>query len=317
MNKFFNRPQGSLWLVLPLLLLLLGFSVDFDFSLTQGKTLFMFRLFRGLTALVTGGALAVSGLIFQTVFRNPLADPYILGISSGAAAGAAAVFVFFPPALLLFFVPAGALAGALATLAFVLFISHCGKDSSDKLLLSGVVTGVIVSSLLIYLISVSDSQQLAGVTWWTLGDLQGSSGTAIALLGSAGMAVLFLLRFYANELNLLALGEETAAVRGVPVRQIRLLFVIAASLLAAGCVALAGIIGFAGLVVPHIVRLLAGSDLRKSALLTYPAGGCFLLLCDRTASALSDVREMPVGVVSSCLGGGLFLFLLMRQKRGW
>ena len=277
------------------------------------EVLFRFRLFRSLLGFLVGGSLALSGAVFQAVFRNPLADPYILGISSGAAVGAAAVFVFVPAGLLFLCVPAGALAGALATLGAVLVISGNAR-STDRLLLSGVVTGIIVSSLLIYLVSISDSVQLAGVTWWILGDLQGGSPALLWALGGLAAAALISERFFANELNALAVGDEEAAVRGVSVRKMRLFFVILASLLASSSVAAAGIIGFVGLVMPHIVRLLAGSDHRRILLPVFLAGGCFLQLCDLLSALLSGTREMPVGVVSSCAGGILFLFLLSRRR---
>ena len=272
--------------------------------------LLRFRLFRSLLGFLVGGSLALSGAIFQAVFRNPLADPYILGISSGAAA----VFVFVPAGLLFLCVPAGALAGALATLGAVLVISGGGR-SADRLLLSGVVTGIVVSSLLIYLISLSDSSQLAGVTWWILGDLQGATPALLAALAGLAAGILAAVQFFSNELNALAVGDEAAMTRGVAVRKARLFFVIAASLLASSCVAAAGIIGFAGLVVPHIVRLLAGSDHRRILPAVFLSGGCFLQLCDLTAVALSGAKETPVGVVCSCAGGILFLVLLAKRRR--
>jgi iron complex transport system permease protein len=275
--------------------------------------LFYFYLFRDMLAFLVGSALALSGAVFQGIFRNPLADPYILGISSGAAVGAAAVFVLAPAVLLAVLVPAGALSGALAALALVLLIS--GSGSTEKLLLSGVVTGVIVSSVLICLVSFSNSEQLAGVTWWILGDLQGGNIYSCSLLAAVDLSCLVLFRFFANDLNALALGDDDAALRGVPVRKVRFMFVFASSLLASLCVSLAGIIGFAGLIVPHITRLSVGSDHRKNLLPVFFSGGIFLLICDLIARLLSVTREIPVGVVTSCIGGGIFLYLLARSNR--
>ena len=201
-----------------------------------------------------------------------------------------------------------------ATLAAVLVISGNAR-STDRLLLSGVVTGIVVSSLLIYLVSISDSAQLAGVTWWILGDLQGGTPAILGALGVLAVCALVAARFFANELNALAVGDEEAALRGVSVRKMRLLFVILASFLASSCVAAAGVIGFAGLVMPHIVRLLAGSDHRRILPAAFLAGGCFLQFCDLLSVLLSGAKEMPVGVVSSCAGGVLFLFLLSRRGR--
>ena len=309
-----SRPQLLTLAALAAAVILLLLSARGGISQPGAEVLFRFRLFRSLLGFLVGGSLALSGEVFQAVFRNPLADPYILGISSGAAVGAAAVFVFVPAGLLFLCVPAGALAGALATLGAVLVISGNAR-SADRLLLSGVVTGIIVSSLLIYLVSISDSVQLAGVTWWILGDLQGGSPGLVGALGGLAAAALIAGRFFANELNALAVGDEEAAVRGVPVRKMRLVFVILASLLASSGVAAAGIIGFVGLVMPHIVRLLAGSDHRRILLPVFLAGGCFLQLCDLLSALLSGTKEMPVGVISSCTGGVLFLVLLSRGRR--
>ena len=253
-------------------------------------------------------------MIFQGIFRNPLADPYILGISSGAAVGASAVFVFAPAVLMAVLVPAGALAGALATLVLVLLIN--GSGNTEKLLLSGVVTGVIVSSVLICLVSFSNSEQLAGVTWWILGDLQGGNIFSCSFLAVTNLICLVLFRYFANDLNVLALGDDEAALRGVPVRKVRFMFVFASSWLASLCVSLAGIIGFVGLIIPHIVRLLTGSDHRKNLLSVFLSGGIFLMICDMTAKQLSVTREIPVGVVTSCIGGGIFLYLLSRNNQG-
>ena len=310
-KKFYLSP--FFWLAAAFLLP--GLNLIFS-GCRLNDPLFSFLLHRGIMAFLIGGALALSGLIFQGIFRNPLADPYILGISSGAAVGAAAVFVFAPVLLLVILVPAGAFAGALATLAAVLFISGTGNSSTERLLLSGVVTGVIVSSILICLVTLSNAEQLAGVTWWMLGDLQGGNAVSIGVLFLICVLMLCVFRYFANDLNVLSLGDDEAALRGVHVRKIRLLFVLGGAFLSSICVALAGIIGFVGLIVPHIIRLLNGSDHRKNLLLTFTAGGFFLQLCDLAALWLSGTREIPVGVTSSCIGGGIFLFLLARNNRG-
>lgn len=313
MKTFFCKPgpaAGCLILSVMCLLLL--------YAQTAGRTpddaIFYFCLFRGLLGFFTGGCLALSGLIFQAVFRNPLADPYIMGVSSGAATGAALAFICGSGELLFCLVPAGAFCGALATLGLVILIAGRTRGSSQDLLLSGVITGIIISSCLIYLISVSDSEQLAGVTWWILGDLQGGSLNSISALAVLALSTLAFLRFFANDLNTLALGDEIALTRGVSVRKMQLVFIVAATLLAAGSVSLAGIIGFTGLAVPHAIRMLFGSDHRKILLPAFLAGGGFLQLCDFAAAMLSGVREMPVGVTTACIGGLLFLHLLAKQR---
>lgn len=312
MKKKFRKLLPYLFPAASLVLLVLPLCAGEGTSVSD--PLFKFKLFRGLLGFLTGGALALSGMIFQALFRNPLADPYILGVSSGAAAGAAAMFITGAAELLFILVPAGAFAGALLTLGAVLLISGGARSTADRLLLSGVIAGIILSSVLIYMISISDSEQLAGVTWWILGDLQGGTPFTTGSLALLSLLVLTGVRYFANDLNALALGEEAAALLGTDVRRMRLFFVICASLLASSSTAAAGVIGFAGLIVPHAVRLVLGSDQRKILLPVFFAGGCFLQLCDLIASALSGTREMPVGVVSSCLGGSIFLYLLARRK---
>ncbi len=278
----------------------------------HGVSLWRFRLWRFFAAMVIGGALSVAGGLFQTIFRNPLASPYTLGVSSGAATGAAV-------ALLLgwgmSFVPWFAFCGALLTLALVLFFSGLGRRGSEVLLLSGVFAGTILSSLLIYLISIADSDELLGVTWWMLGDLQAISPRGGILLSVLSVFSLLVVRCDANALNALALGDEGAAACGVNVRFLRLRMVLVATLLTALSVSLAGIIGFVGLVVPHIVRKLWGANQRRLPLLTFICGAFFLAICDCISRWLNPVRQTPIGVVTACIGGTVFLALLLRRRR--
>jgi len=272
------------------------------------------RLWRLAAAFAVGGILTLAGLLFQTIFRNPLATPYTLGISSGAATGAALAFIVGNAALLPFLVPASAFCGALLTLAIVLLASRHDRENSDSLLLCGVITGVVLSSLLIYLISIADSAELAGVTWWTLGDLQCLPPygiVALLLLLAAGTV---LAQWHANDLNALLLGEETAQSLGVNPRRLRLLLIVTASLLTALAVSLAGIIGFVGLIVPHLARKLFTANHRRLIIPATIGGGLFLLACDQLARLLNFVRQTPVGVVTSIIGGLLFLGLLSRRK---
>ena len=286
--------------------------VEASETAVPAPSLWRFRLWRLFAALVIGGALSVAGGLFQTIFRNPLASPYTLGVSSGAATGAAVPLLL---GLGMAFVPWFAFGGALLTLVLVLFFSGLGRRGSESLLLSGVIAGTILSSLLIYLISIADSDELLGVTWWMLGDLQAISPRGGVLLAALSAVSLIFIRCEANDLNALALGDEGAVACGVNVRRLRLLMVIVATLLTALSVSLAGIIGFVGLVVPHITRKIWGANQRRLPLFTFLCGAFFLALCDFISRWLNPVRQTPIGVVTACLGGSIFLILLLRNRR--
>ena len=273
------------------------------------------RLYRMLAALTVGGALALSGMVFQAVLRNPLAEPFILGVSGGAGVGAALVIVSGLAAYSVLSLPLGALLGALAALGVVLGISRWGKRGRENLLLSGVITGTIAGSILMFLISIAHTDELAGITWWMLGDLQ----TAEPILLFSGIPLLLVLLaviwFYSRGLNALSIGDSEAWNLGEDTQKLTLILVVAGSLLAAYSVALAGIIGFCGLIVPHLVRRFYGCDHRKITPLVFLWGADFLMFCDILSRLPWPFKEIPIGVITSLLGGPLFLWIINRRKR--
>ncbi len=271
------------------------------------------RALRMAAAFTVGGSLALSGLIFQALLRNPLAEPFTLGLSGGAAVGAALAFLTGIYALGIAGVNLCAFTGAMAVLAFVLVTARGGRES---LLLTGVITGTIMSGLLMFLLSRAESaEQLAGITWWMLGDLQAPEETLLTACGIllAGAAVLA--RFFAGDMDALSLGSAHAHDLGVRSKPVLVLLTTIAALLAAGTVALAGIIGFCGLVIPHVIRRLHGQSHRKTVLPAVLGGGVFLMLCD-IVSRLGGIREIPIGVITALTGGPVFLWLLNRRKGG-
>lgn len=279
---------------------------------SNGALIRTLRLYRLAAAFVIGGALALSGLIFQAILRNPLAEPFTLGLSGGAAVGAALAFITGAFLWNLYTVGAFAFAGALLVLALVLFIGRGGARGAETLLLSGVIAGTIASGILMFLISFASHGELAGITWWMLGDLQGVEPKFLyaeaVLLAVSAVAV----QFSAGGINALTLGEAQAWDLGINPKRLTLQLTLLASLLAAGTVAMAGIIGFCGLVIPHAVRRLFGWNHRKIVFPTVFLGGLFLVGCDQL-SRLDPIRGMPVGVVTSLIGGPLFLWLLTRR----
>ncbi len=272
------------------------------------------RMVRMAAAMVTGGALALSGMVLQCLLRNPLADPFTLGLSGGAGVGAVLAFMLGWRMVTVYAVPLSALAGALAVLLAVLRISRREQAGGDSLILSGVIAGTVCSSILMYLVSIAREQELSSITWWMLGDLQ--SADEVLLWPSAAylLLALLILRFAAGHLNALSLGDEQAWNLGSDPAKLRTPLIVIASLLAASTVAMAGIIGFCGLVMPHIIRRIYGGDHRRITLPVFWWGGAFLMLCDLLSRIVNPAREIPVGVITSLIGGPLFLCLLRRGR---
>ena len=274
------------------------------------------RLPRALTAVLVGAALATSGAGFQALVRNPLADPYILGVSGGAALGAVGAVVLgsLTPAPLS--IAAAAFVGALAAILLVLRIGLAVGPTLDTrvLLLAGVVVGAFANACILLLLSFADLDAFRSATFWMMGSLSGSSWGGVQALTLYLIPPLLVLVGLARSLNLIAVGEETAAYLGTHVERTKLLVFGAASLLAAAAVAAAGIIGFVGLIVPHAVRLLWGSDHRfllpASALL----GATFLLFADMLARTVAAPTELPLGAVTALIGVPLFVRLLQRKR---
>jgi len=284
---------------------------------TQHEIL-MLRLTRVLAGLVIGGALSCSGVVFQAVLRNPLAEPYVLGVSSGAGLGAALAILTGVSASGAFALPVSAFLMAVVTLFVVYMLSSRGTAPSlYGLILSGVIVSSICSSLLMFLVSVASLEGMHNILWWMLGDLEVTSNSILvfgAVVVSAGCAGLWMM---SRELNALTLGHQMAHHLGIRVKAAIVTALLLATLVAATAVGVAGLIGFVGLVVPHIMRNLVGADHRRLIPAAALGGGAFLALCDAVARTLLPV-EIPVGVITALIGGPFFLVLLKRRRTaGW
>lgn len=266
------------------------------------------RLPRAATAFVAGGLLAIAGALMQVLLRNPLADPYVLGISGGAAAAALAALLL---GLGSAWISGSALAGALFSMFLVFGLAHGpGGWTPTRLLLTGVVVAAGWGAIISFFLSVSTDQTLRGMLFWLMGDLSGARGPGwgVAVLAGGLLASLAI----ARNLNLLARGELQARALGVGVDQLRLALFAIGSVLTATAVTLVGTVGFVGLVVPHLLRLIIGTDHRlllPAALLT---GGSLLTLADTLARTVLAPQQLPVGVLLAFIGVPLFLFLLNR-----
>lgn len=277
------------------------------------------RLARILLGVVAGAGLSVAGVIFQALLRNPLADPYVLGVSSGAGLGAALAIVLGLAAAGAWTLPGAAFLGGLATVLLVYALARTagGAVPIHTLLLSGVIVSAVLGSLLMFLVSRASAQELHNVVWWLLGNLQAEDWDllrAVTAVVAVGLAVAILL---SRDLNLMTLGEEPAAFLGLRVERTKKLFFVVASLMTGAVVAACGLIGFVGLVIPHMVRLVVGPDHRRLVPASALVGAAFMVLADSFGRTVIAPEEIPIGVITAFLGGPFFLFLLKRRRAAY
>jgi iron complex transport system permease protein len=298
-----------------------GVTLDVAYSAQQAAVLWGIRLPRVALAMLVGGGLAASGAALQGVFRNPLADPGLIGVSSGAALGAVAATVLGVAPLGLATLPLAAFASGLATtLVVYAFARQGGRTEVVTLLLTGVALNAIAGAATGFLIFAASDQQLRSIVFWSFGSLGGATWRAVlAVLAPIGGGLLLLPR-WGRELNLLTLGEREARHLGVATERVRLTLIVLCALTTGAAVAVCGTIGFVGLVVPHLLRLLAGPDHRLLLPASALGGAALLILADLVARTAVAPAELPLGVVTALAGGPFFLWLLHRTRRqqgGW
>lgn len=270
---------------------------------------------RAMMAILVGGGLSISGAVFQALLRNPLAEPYILGISGGAATGAVLALALGLAASLSWALPAAAFAGALLAILLVLKVASSADRGLDVvvLLLAGVVVGAFFTACMSFVLSVSDARTVRSAVLWMMGSLSGSDWRTVGMVTLYSLPAALVLVALARPLNLLAIGEETAGYLGADVERVKRVAYVLASLLTAAGVAATGVIGFVGLIVPHSVRLMVGADYRVLLPLSFLAGGLFLGVTDIVARTILQPAEVPIGVITAFVGVPLFLLLLRRS----
>ncbi|MEV2233088.1 iron chelate uptake ABC transporter family permease subunit [Streptomyces phaeochromogenes] len=273
------------------------------------------RLPRTLLAAVCGAGLAVCGAVMQSLLRNPLADPFVLGVSSGASTGAVIVVVLGVGGGLVS-VSAGAFLGAVLSFGLVLLLSHTVGGATDRVVLSGVAAMQLFSALTSFVVMTSaDAETTRGVLFWLLGSLSGVGWTDVWVCFAVLAATLLVCLGYARTLDAFAFGQDAAATLGVSVARTRLVLLCATALLTAALVSSAGAIGFVGLVLPHAARALVGSGHARLLPVTALAGAVFLVWVDTLARTVLDPQEVPVGVVTSLIGVPVFVLVLYRTRR--
>lgn len=295
--------------------------LDVEVTRQKDSVVWAIRVPRTLLGAIIGCGLAISGATMQGIFRNPLADPGLIGVSSGAALGAVASIVLEIHLFGIWTLPIFAFTGGLVVTLLVYLLSrYQGRTEVVTLLLAGVALGAIASAAVGLLISIANDQQLRSVTFWTLGSLGGSQWKHVGIVGSVTAVGVAIVIHYRACLNLFVLGEREARHLGVDVERIRITLIFVTAAMTGAAVAFAGAIGFVGLVVPHLIRLWVGPDHRRLIPLCALAGATLLPMADLASRTLAAPTEFPIGVTMSLTGGPFFIWLLLRTRRqhgGW
>lgn len=274
------------------------------------------RLPRILTCAGVGAALALSGVLFQGILLNPLADPYTLGVSAGAAFGASIAILMNLSAAFVS-VPAFAFAGACVTLFVVIFLSYSSKNpmtglSSNNLILSGIIVAAILSAGISFLKFIAN-EQVSVIIFWLMGSFASKTWSNFMIVIAFLLTGLFISIFFARDLNLISLGAKSATSLGVDLKKTILILLVTGSMLAAVCVSVSGIIGFVGLLIPHMIRFVTGPDNRKLIPLSMLAGAILLLFADTITRAVLP-HEIPIGVLTALTGGPVFCWIFKKNR---
>ncbi len=270
------------------------------------------RLPRVMMAALVGAVLSLGGLVFQALLRNPLAEPYILGISGGSAVGAIIGILMglsrFPG------VSITAFAGSMATLALILMLaSERSILKKDSLLLSGVMVNAFCTAVIMFLVSMTQDSRLHNIIYWLMGDLASADISQVRIIGLIVLPCVALIFGLSHAMNLLLMGKEMARTMGVNIAVVTLTLLTVTSLMVSVTVSACGLLGFVGLVIPHLLRLILGPDHRVLAPACIFGGGAYMVLCDVLARVLPQQGEMPAGVITAMIGAPLFVILLKRS----
>lgn len=273
------------------------------------------RLPRILTSAIVGTGLSISGVIFQGILLNPLADPYTLGISAGAAFGASIALFLDITSLGIYSVPIFAFCGAVGTLVAVMSLSSFnGEMSSNNLILSGIIVAAILSAGISFLKYMAD-EQVSIIIFWLMGSFASKTWAEVSLSCVCVLAGFLICLFFARDLNIMSLGDRSANSLGISAGRVRMILLVTASFMTAVCVSVSGIIGFVGLIVPHLMRFFTGADNRKLIPASGLAGAGLLLGADTITRAVLPV-EVPIGVLTALIGGPFFCYIFRQRRVG-
>lgn len=291
-----------------------------DIAKNEEMIIWNIRLPRVLLAFCIGASLALAGAAFQGLLRNPLADPYTIGVSSGASLGAVLVLFFQVTIVGLgsFTLPVVAISFGLISLFIVFGLVRLSSKSLaiETIILAGIIVSAFIGSLVSLIISLSDRESMTQIIYWLYGSVGMRGWSHIQLILPFMLIGSFILIYHYRELNALALGEDAADHIGVDVKKGKTFVLIGASLLTGAAVAVSGSIGFVGLVIPHLVRLVTGPNHRHVLPLSMLVGGAFLILADLMARTIIAPKELPIGVITALIGAPVFALLLIRERFG-
>lgn len=274
------------------------------------------RLPRILLSLLVGASLAIAGVTTQGIFKNPMADPYILGVSSGAALGASIVIILgITASNFMFGITLGSFAGATLSSFIVFNIARSGnKIPIETLLLSGIAVSAFFSAITSFLMYIS-GKSLNQIVFWIMGALSGSNWNDVIILLPFALLGSLLIFAFSRDLNILLLGDETAANLGTDVSKLKVIMLVLSSLIAAAAVSVSGIIGFVGLIIPHMMRIIVGPDHRILIPSSILAGAIFLMIADTFSRMIAQPTEIPVGIITAVIGAPFFIYLIMKKKK--
>ncbi len=284
-----------------------------DLLLKDNQPIVRLRLLRILLAIVAGSGLAVSGIVLQAILRNSLADPYLLGTSSGAGFGAVIAIILGISGA---YLPLAAFLGALLSIILVYNLAkENNKIPEQSLILSGVIVSVALSAIIVFLVSISGNEALHEITWWLWGSLQVYDLKLLLIVSTVvaiGIAAIYV---FAQDLNAMSIGEEEAIHLGVDIELVKKILILIVSLITASLVCICGIIGFVGLMIPHMMRLVVGPNHKILIPTTCLAAAIFMIACDTLSRTIFPPLEIPIGVITAILGAPTFIFLLKRKQR--
>jgi len=278
------------------------------------RLILFIRLWRILLAVVTGSGLAVAGIILQAILRNPLAEPYLLGTSSGAGLGAVAAAIIGVSSVCL---PLCAFLGAIAATLCVLQLSRIGNRMPvQALILNGVIISIALSGIIVFLISTSPNEALHGLMWWLWGSLQVSDPLLLAIVTIIVASGIICAYIFAQDLNALCLGEENATHVGVNTENVKIVLFFVTAIMTASLVSICGIIGFVGLIIPHATRFWTGPNHKILIPMTCLTASVFMISCDLISRSIAAPMEIPIGIVTAIIGAPIFLVVFRTKQTG-
>ncbi|MBM3244774.1 MAG: iron ABC transporter permease [Candidatus Omnitrophica bacterium] len=302
-------------LILSFIIAILKGSVDIlakDLLLKESRTILVLRILRVFTAIVVGSGLSVSGIVLQSIMKNPLADPYLLGTSSGAGVGAVIATVLCISSI---YLPFAAFIGAIISVIIVYSLAkQNNKINTQSLILSGVIVSIALSAITVFIISTSGSETLHSVSWWLWGSLQVYDFGLLAVVTAIVLTGVISVYIFSQDLNALSLGDEDAVHLGVDADKVKRILIIIVSLIVSSIVCVSGTIGFVGLIIPHLMRFIVGPNHRILIPTSCIAASIFMVICDLLSRIIMPPLEIPIGVITAVLGAPVFIILLRKSQ---